>query len=64
MVYIILKGLYCMVVLTMLKLVDRSLMSINKLRYNIGPFLSRNSVSANIAFQKCIKSLPSIGAKC
>ena len=64
MVCIISKGSHCMVVLTMLKLVDRSLMSINKPRYNIGPLLSRNSVSAAIAFQECIKSLPSIGAKC
>ena len=64
MVYIISKGSHCMVALTMLKLVDRSLMSINKPRYNIGPLLSRNSVSAAIVFQECIKSLPSIGAKC
>ena len=63
MVCIILKGSHCMVALTMLKLIDRSPMSINKPRYNIGPLLSRNSVSAAIAFQECIKSLPSIGAK-
>ena len=63
MVCIISKGLHCMVVLTMLKLVDRSLISINKPRYNIEPLLSRNSVSAAIAFQKCIKSLPSISTK-
>src|SRR5216117_821252 len=63
MIYIISKDLHCIVVLTMLKLVDRSSMSINKPRYNIGPLLSRNSVSAAIAFQECIKSLPSIGAK-